>query len=101
MKMPMLIPRLVIGLALAANAMPRIAAAQTATADGQVQKVDESAGKITLRHGPMKALNMDEPMTMVYPIKDPSLLKGLRAGDKVKFQAERVNGQITVTKIRK
>jgi Cu/Ag efflux protein CusF len=100
MKMPML-SRLVVALALAANAMPRIAAAQTATADGQVQKVDESAGKITLRHGPMKALNMDEPMTMVYPIKDPSLLKGLRAGDKVKFQAERVNGQITVTKIQK
>ena len=100
MKMPML-SRLVVALALAANAMPRIAAAQTATADGQVQKVDKSAGKITLRHGPMKALNMDEPMTMVYPIKDPSLLKGLRAGDKVKFQAERVNGQITVTKIQK
>ncbi|MDF2119249.1 copper-binding protein [Roseiarcaceae bacterium H3SJ34-1] len=38
---------------------------------------------------------------MVYPVKDRSLLKGLKAGDKVKFQMERVNGQITVTKLQK
>lgn len=78
-----------------------IALAQSATADGEVQKIDESTGKITLRHGPMKALDMDMSMTMVYPVKDGSLLKGLKAGDKVKFQAERINGQITVTKIQK
>ncbi len=40
-------------------------------------------------------------MTMVYSVKDPSLLQGLKAGDKVKFDAERVNGQLTVTKIEK
>lgn len=94
-----LLRMLVVGLAL--GVLPGAALAQTVTADGQVQKVDASAGKITLKHGPMKALDMDMPMTMVYPVKDPSLLQGLKAGDKVKFDAERVNGQITVTKIEK
>ncbi len=96
-----IISRLVLALMLSANLLSPIAVAQTATADGQVQKIDESTGKITLRHGPMKALDMDEPMTMVYAVKDPSLLKGLKTGDKVKFQAERVNGQITITKIQR
>ena len=96
-----------IGLALPVNTMFQIAAAemahtvQVAHAEGQVQKIDESAGKITVKHGPMKAFDMNEPMTMVYPVKDPSLLKGLKPGDKVKFTAERVNGQITVTLIQK
>jgi Cu(I)/Ag(I) efflux system protein CusF len=65
---------------------------------GVIQKVDESAGKITLKHGPIKSLGMDEGMTMVFAI-DTSLLKGLKAGDNVTFQPERVNGQLTVTKI--
>lgn len=101
MKKPKLLATLVIALAVGTNALPPIAAAQTATAEGQIQKIDESAGKITIKHGSMKAFDMDEPMTMVYPVKDPSLLKGLKSGDKVKFTAERVNGQITVTKIKK
>ena len=87
--------------ALAFSAPPVTALSQTATANGQVQKVDQKAGKITLRHDSMKAFDMDMPMTMVYPVKDPSMLKGLKAGEKVKFQAERVNGQIIVTKIGK
>ncbi len=90
-----------IAIGLSLNALPRVALAQTATADGQVQKIDTSAGKITLKHGPMKALDMDMPMTMVYSVKDPSALQGLKTGDKVKFDAERVNGQLTVTKIEK
>jgi Cu(I)/Ag(I) efflux system protein CusF len=92
---------LVLAIAFALGALPAAAFAQAATADGQVQKIDQSSGKITLKHGPMKALDMDMPMTMVYPVKDPSLLQGLKAGDKVQFQAEKVNGQITVTKIEK
>ena len=44
---------------------------------GQVMKVDQSAGKITLKHGPMKKFNMDEGMTMVYQVQDPDLLSVL------------------------
>ena len=60
-----------------------------------------SAGKITLKHGPIKKLDMDEAMTMVFRVQDPAMLKQVKVGDKVKFEADRVNGQITVTKIEK
>jgi Cu/Ag efflux protein CusF len=72
-----------------------------AMADGQVTKVDESAQKITIKHGPLKQFDMDEGMTMVFRAADPAMLKEVKAGDKVKFTPERVNGQFTVTKIEK
>jgi Cu/Ag efflux protein CusF len=75
--------------------------AQPGLTDGQVTKVDASANKITIKHGPMKKFNMDEGMTMVYSAKDPSLIANVKAGDKIKFDAEQVNGQFTVTKIEK
>jgi Cu/Ag efflux protein CusF len=84
-------------------AAPTQAAAQPATTNlptvtGTVEKVDMGAGKITLDHGPIPNLNMDA-MTMVFRAQDPNLLKGLKAGDKVQFQADRVNGQISVVRI--
>jgi Cu(I)/Ag(I) efflux system periplasmic protein CusF len=75
--------------------------AQSGLVDGQVTKIDESAGKVTLRHGPIKKLEMDEGMTMVFRIQDPAMLKGVKVGDKVKFDADRVDGQFTVTKLQK
>jgi Cu(I)/Ag(I) efflux system protein CusF len=69
--------------------------------DGQVTKVDQSAGDITIKHGPIKKLDMDQGMTMVFHAQDPALIKAVKAGDKIKFDAEDVNGQLTVTKIEK
>jgi Cu/Ag efflux protein CusF len=69
--------------------------------DGQVTKVDESAGKISIKHGPIKKFDMDDGMTMVFRAQDPAVLKTVKAGDKVRFDAEKVNGQFTVTKIEK
>jgi Cu/Ag efflux protein CusF len=69
--------------------------------DGQVTKVDASAGKITIRHGPMKKFDMEDGMTMVYRAQDPAMLQAVKAGDKVKFDAENVQGQFVVTKIQK
>jgi Cu/Ag efflux protein CusF len=88
-------------LALSAALLPSLGAAQSAMIDGQVTKIDESAGKITLKHGPIKKLDMDEGMTMVFRVQDPAMLKQVKVGDKVKFDAERVQGQMTVTKIEK
>jgi Cu/Ag efflux protein CusF len=67
---------------------------------GTVKKIDAEQGKLTLDHGPIKNLDMDG-MTMVFKAADPAMLKTIKAGDKVKFTAERVNGQLTVTKIQK
>jgi Cu(I)/Ag(I) efflux system protein CusF len=88
-------------LALSIALLPGVGAAQSTMIDGQVTKIDESAGKITLKHGPIKKLDMDEAMTMVFRVQDPAMLKQVKVGDKVKFDAERVKGQITVTKIEK
>ncbi len=88
----------VAGLAIAG--VPHMAGAQSQLSDGQVTKIDASANKITLRHGPIKNLDMDS-MTMVFRVQDPAMLKQVKVGDKVKFEADRVNGQITITKMQK
>ena len=88
-------------LALTFGEMPQVALAQAEMVDGQVTKVDESAKKITLRHGPIKKFGMDEGHTMVFAVQDPALLKEVKTGDKVKFLPDRVNGQFVVTKIQK
>ena len=76
----------------------------TSTAWGQaltaaeVRKVDKAQARITLRHGEIK--NLDMPgMTMVFQVKDPSMLSKVKAGDKVKFSAEKAGGAIVVTDI--
>jgi Cu(I)/Ag(I) efflux system periplasmic protein CusF len=75
-------------------------AAQEVT-KGEVKKIDESAGKITLKHGPIKSLGMDEAMTMVFRVKDPAMLKQVKVGDKVDFEAENASSGITVTRMQK
>jgi Cu/Ag efflux protein CusF len=69
-----------------------------ALADGEVRKVDKEAKKITIRHGPLANLDMPA-MTMVFQVKDPAMLDKVKAGDKVKFQAEKVGGAVTVTQL--
>lgn len=76
-------------------------AAQSAPISGEVKKIDAGAGKITLKHGPAKSLGMDDPMTMVYRVKDPALLKQVKVGDKVTFEAEEAASGYTVTRIEK
>ena len=70
----------------------------TDMADGEVRKVDRDARKITIRHGEIKNLDMPA-MTMVFQIKDPAMLENVRAGDKIKFKAEKSGGAMVVTEI--
>ena len=74
------------------------AQAGAALSDGEVRKVDKSAKKITIKHGPLANLDMP-PMTMVFRVKDPAMLDKVKAGDKVKFQAEKLGGALTVTSL--
>lgn len=89
-----------VPLLVTAQSMPAMAQA-AALADGEVVKIDESANKITIKHGPIKKLGMDEGMTMVFRAQEPAMLKTAKPGEKVKFDVERINGQFTVTKIEK
>lgn len=88
-------------LALGGALMLNAAAWAQALTDGVVRKVDAAANKITIKHGPMKKFDMEDGMTMVYAVKDPAMLKSVKAGDKIKFDAEHENGQYIVTKIEK
>jgi len=87
-------------LLLAAAALGLTAAAHAEPAKGEVTRIDAKAGKITLRHEPIKNLDMDR-MTMVFRVASPDMLAALKVGDKVVFEAARVDGAITVTSIRK
>ncbi len=78
-----------------------IARTQDALTNGEVKKVDASAKKITIKHGPMPKFDMEEGMTMVYGVQDPAMLSTVKAGDKIKFDAEHINGQFVVTRIQK
>jgi Cu/Ag efflux protein CusF len=88
-------------LVLSGAMLANVTLAQAPMVNGRVTKIDESAGKITLKHGPIKKLDMNEAMTMVFRVQDPAMLKQVKVGDKVKFDADRINGQFTVTKIEK
>ena len=79
------------------------ASAQTPAADmadAEIRKVDRDARKLTLKHGPIKNLDMP-PMTMVFQVRDAKLLDNLKAGDKVRFSAEQQQGAYVVTTLEK
>lgn len=88
--------KIIATIAFVALALPAVAQ----EVSGTVKKVDAAQGKLTIDHGPIKKLDM-EAMSMVFRAGDPAMLKGLKSGDKIKFEADRVNGQITVTKLQK
>lgn len=93
---------LIVGLAQSQQALAQAAPlGDSDFIDGQVTKIDESAGKITIKHGPIKKFEMDEGMTMVFRADDPAILKSVKAGDKIRFVPDRVKGQFTVMKLEK
>jgi Cu(I)/Ag(I) efflux system protein CusF len=95
-------PLRTLGAALFATALTMAAAsAQNAPVGGEVKKIDEAAGKITLKHGPIKSLGMDQGMTMVFRVKDLAMLKQVKVGDNVQFEAEQDAAGFTVTKMQK
>lgn len=77
---------------------PTAAAATSDMSDGEIRKVDKDGKKLTIKHGPLK--NLDMPgMTMVFSVKDDAVLDQVQSGEKVRFFAEKIDGKITVTKI--
>ena len=89
--------RTALSVFLSTLALAGLAAAQD-FADGEVRKVDKDNKKLTLKHGPLK--NLDMPgMTMVFQVKDATVLDTVQPGEKVRFVAEMVDGKLTVTQI--
>ena len=73
-------------------------AAASELAEGEVRKVDKDSKKLTIKHGPLKSLDMPS-MTMVFAVSDESVLDKFQAGDKVRFDAGKMDGKIVVTRI--
>jgi Cu/Ag efflux protein CusF len=67
-------------------------------ATAEVRRIDKAAGKVSLKHGEIKNLDMP-PMSMVFQVKDPSQLDALQVGQKVRFQAVQEKGAYWVVKI--
>jgi Cu/Ag efflux protein CusF len=72
-----------------------ILAQASAMADGEVRRIDAEAGKVTLRHGPIPSLDMG-PMNMVFRVKDRAMLEKMKVGQKIRFEAAKIEGQLTV-----
>ncbi|MBM3389251.1 MAG: copper-binding protein [Betaproteobacteria bacterium] len=69
-------------------------------AQAEVRRVEPATGRLQLRHGPIPNLDMP-PMTMVFRVRSPDLLVGLREGDQILFSAEKIDGAYVVTHIEK
>ena len=77
-----------------------MSAASAQTVNGEVVKIEADRGRITLKHEAIPNLEMDG-MTMVFRVADPAMLTQVREGERVRFEASRVNGNITVTRIQR
>lgn len=83
---------------LTALALLSFAAGASELTDAEVRKIDKDAGKVTLKHGEIKNLDMP-PMTMVFKVKEPAILDALKVGEKVRVAVEKIDGSYTVTKV--
>ena len=87
--------RIALMAALAAFAFTASAAE---LAGGEIRKVDKDNKKLTIKHGPLKSLDMPG-MTMVFGVSDETVLDKFQPGDKVRFDAGKADGKIVVTHI--
>ena len=93
-----------VALPMSSFAQPAMDPAKTEAAqsasltDGEIKKVDLDNGKVTIKHGDIKHLDMPG-MTMVFTAKDKNLLSKVKLGDKVKFMVVNEGGKMVVTDI--
>ena len=66
--------------------------------EGTVERVDKERGEVVIEHGDLPNLGMPA-MTMGFNVADKRMLDRLKPGDKVRFNAEIVKGEATVTHI--
>lgn len=91
-------PKADVHAAHAPASAPTPAAGAAGMADGEVRKIDKDAGKLTLKHGEIKHLDMPG-MTMVFQVREPALLDKVKVGDPVKFRVEQLGDAYVVTAI--
>lgn len=85
-------------LAVASLLFPVSLFAADDLSEGTVKKIDAPSQRVMLAHGPIANIGM-APMTMMFKVKDPAMLKQLKDGDKVRFRVEDVGGEYTIVRI--
>jgi Cu(I)/Ag(I) efflux system periplasmic protein CusF len=91
---------IILATVLGSLAFAQASAPPKEMADAEVRRVDKDAKKVTLKHGPIKSLDMPS-MTMVFQVRDEKLFDKLVAGEKIKFTAEQLQGAYVVTGVEK
>lgn len=82
---------LALGLGLG---LPMVSHAQSN--EGEVTDIDLEAAKLKLKHNGIKSLDIPA-MKMAFKVSDPAWLKTVQVGDKVRFNADKVGSQFTIT----
>lgn len=81
-------------------ALPPDAVVTPTPVQGEIVRIDPDSGRVTLRHEAIPNLDM-RAMTMVFRVESPELLKDVKVGDRVTFEAARVEGALTLTKLQR
>jgi len=74
-------------------------ATKTGKGTGVITELDAKAGAVTIKHGPIAGLGWPA-MTMNFKATPPALLKDLKVGQKIGFDAKQGSGLPEVTAIR-
>ena len=72
--------------------------AQSASADGEIRKIDAKVNRVIIKHGEWKGMDM-QAMTMAFRVRDAAVLGGLKVADTVRFVVEKDGGDYVVTAI--
>ncbi len=70
------------------------------SATGVVQQVKAEQGKVKIDHDPIPALGWPK-MNMYFRVKDKTVLEGIAAGDKVRFEMEKDAKGLVITRVEK
>jgi Cu(I)/Ag(I) efflux system periplasmic protein CusF len=88
----------VLAFGLCGAMLPAMAQVAVDYAVGEIRKIDKEAGKVTIKHGEIKTLDMP-PMTMVFQLKEPALIEKFKVGDKVQFRVIKEGRAYLLTEI--
>lgn len=80
-----------------ANATEELPPNASQLASGRIVAIDPAAGRITLDYRPLPLL--PEGGVRIFTVEDPASLKGLSAGDRVRFEVEREGRGFVVTRL--
>jgi Cu(I)/Ag(I) efflux system periplasmic protein CusF len=88
-----------IVLAILSSLVPHPSSAQDGVViSGDVTNVDPTSGTITIRHDANQRLKLGNS-TDTFRVSEPIMLNAIRPGAHIRFAADRINGQLSITKI--